>query len=185
MTNDEQEKGNILNQVQEKKQRAIALNLMEIIEHLYSELKTIHNSIKHDHCILKEGIADARCIHDEHRLQKILFKMKNGNEYMVVCQQYDSYDGIESYDDCIVTGGYEFLLYVGEQKVLGVTLQRESDIELPFSYYRTLDISAFHEGDWIKDLQELHRLERIYSDAIRAKYENNKLKHLKDDFGIE
>jgi len=185
MTNSEQEKRNILNKVQKKKKRAKDLNLMEIVEHLYSELKTIHISIEHDHCIFKNAIVDARCIHDDLRLRKILFKMNNGNEYMVTYQKHDSGGDIKSYDDYIITGGYEFLFYVGEQKVLGVTLQCESDVELPFNYYRAIDISAFREGDWVKDLQELHRLERAYSDAIRSKYEDEKLNHLKDDFGIE
>jgi len=182
---DNSDKRHILDKVLQRKQRAENFNLLKIAEDLYPELKSLHLILKHENSHWKEIITEARCINDDLRFKKIIFKMANGNEYTVVYQQNDTLNGFEMHDDFSVTGGYEFLLYVGDQKVLGVLFQCESDNELPFSFYRALDISAFREGNWIQDFQELHRIERSYSNALRAKVEDEHLKKLQEDFDIE
>jgi|SRR3989304_5909518 len=185
MTTDDSKKNHILNQVHQKKQRAYNLNLVNIAQDLYPELKSLHLTLMHEDSHWKKVISEARCMQDDLRFTKIMFKMTNGNEYTVVYSKNDSMNDTEIYDDYVVTRGYEFLLYVGEQKVLGVTFERESEIEMPASYYRALDISAFIEGNWIKDLQELHRVERAYTNSLLSKIEDEGLENLKRDFEIE
>ena len=182
---DNSDKRHILDKVLQRKQRAINLNLLKIAEDLYPELKSLHLVVKHENSHWKEIITEARCVNDDLRFKKIIFKMTNGNEYTVVYQEHDSLTNFEMRDDSLVAGGYEFLLYVGDQKVLGVLFQSESDNELPFSFYRALDISAFREGNWIQDFQALHRIERGYSNALSRKIVDKHLKKLKEDFDIE
>lgn len=189
---DDLERNRILEKIQQQKQKALDLNILELVEHLYDQLRYLDAALKHGNCILEAAISDARCIQDESRLKKIFFKMKNGNEYAVVYQHNGSPRNFEMYGDHSVEGGYEFSMYEGEMKILGVLFQCESDNELPFSFYRALDISAFREGGWIQDLQELHRIERAYTHSLLAKIKDEELekkdeelKQLKEDFGIE
>ncbi|OGX08178.1 MAG: hypothetical protein A2Z88_03285 [Omnitrophica WOR_2 bacterium GWA2_47_8] len=176
--NKENEVGRIEKEVQLRKQRAKDLGILEIFEKLYQKVPHYPSWIKNEHnkehvCSL---ITDAVKIGDD----EVKIKLRDRDYiFRFLKNNFSTPDG-----EFHMHGKWE--LYFDSKKILSLNMAYQDD-EFSFGNWSVFGVSAFVEGDWIKDFQELlARIEFEDKEREKRKRENpERINKLKEDFGIE
>lgn len=162
-------------EVAERKQRAQELGVDGLITGLY------YNNIRYYPSWIKRGavcslVRDAVDLKDK----RVKLSLKNGRDYIFSFKEH----GFTMPDGEWVNSG-TLELFHNNKKVLSLDMSLENN--RTDSQWYPLDIEAFVEGDWVKDFKELEkRIETERQEERRREQEDpERLKKLKEDFGIE
>jgi hypothetical protein len=165
----------IYQEVEKRKRRAEELGVPKLFEKLYSRIPHYPSWIKNNHnrewvCSL---VTDA-------------IKMEDGGIKIVLSEETYTFYFKES-NFSTPDGEYHkhanWELYVDSKKVLVVDMAYEMDQYIGGNW-TAFGVSAFIEGDWLKDFKKLEQKIVVEDKEREQKRKSKEAEKLKEDFGI-
>lgn len=172
----------VYKEVKKRKQRAEELGITDLIERLYFyKLMYYPHWLKNDRESICSLVTDAAELEDETKEGTITKTtiIINNMEYAFSFKECDfsSPDGKYAYAD--------LELAANGKRVLALALSSECS-EYGFNW-KTFDVEAFIEGDWIEEFRQLKKVMEMEEKERERKQKESpeKIKQLKEDFGID